>query len=92
MLVDDTSHKGIINPCSNVIFLDTFCGSNMNNNYFLEMVFLYLESLYSSKMQVYKFVELHPFGSIMNVVPNDPRYEKLDFFVLLSVMERIVTK
>jgi hypothetical protein len=42
------------------------------------MIFPYLESLYSSAMWVYKFVEMHPFGSITNVLFNDPQYEKLD--------------
>jgi hypothetical protein len=50
LLVDDTPPKGMFNPCFNVIFFDTFCGSNTNNNYLFEMVFPYLESLYSSRM------------------------------------------
>ncbi len=41
------------------------------------MIFPYLESLHSSRMCVYKFVELNPFGSIIDVLPNDPWYAKL---------------
>jgi hypothetical protein len=78
LLVDDTPPKGMFNPCFNVIFFDTFCGSNTNSNYLFGMVFPYLESLYSSRMHVYKLVELHTFDTITNVLPNEPRYEKLD--------------
>jgi hypothetical protein len=31
-------------------------------------------------MWVYKFVKLNPFGSISDVLPNDPWYEKLITF------------
>jgi hypothetical protein len=78
LLIEDTPHKGIYKPCYNNIFSDTFCGSNTDSNYFFGMIFSYLESLYSSAMQVYKFVELYPFGSITNVLFSDLQYEKLD--------------
>jgi hypothetical protein len=67
LLLDDTFHKSMFNPHFNAIFFDTFYGSNTNDNY----LFPYLESMYSFGMQVYKFVELNPFGSIIDVLSSD---------------------
>ncbi len=38
-------------------------------------------------MQVYKFVKLNPFGSITDVLPNDPKYANLNALVLPNVMK-----
>jgi hypothetical protein len=43
----------------------------------LQTYFPYLESLHSSEMQVYKFIELNIFGSITYVLPDDLQYAKL---------------
>ncbi len=46
------------------------------SNYLLRVILSYLESLHSSKMWVYKFVGLNPFGSIIDMPLGDPWYEK----------------
>jgi hypothetical protein len=76
LLVDDTFHKSMFNPPYNAIFFKTFYGSPTNSNYFLSTIIPYLESLHSFGMQVHKFVKLNPFGSIMDMPPGDPWYEK----------------
>jgi hypothetical protein len=71
-------HKNMFNiPCS-AIFFETFYKSHTDDNYLLGIILPYLESLHSSKMRVYKFVELNHFSNIMNVPPSDPKYEKLN--------------
>ncbi len=71
----------LIRVCFNlpfsVIFFETFYGLHSEVNYLLQIVLPYLESLHSSRMWVYKFVELNCFGSITDVLPNDPRCAKL---------------
>jgi hypothetical protein len=42
----------------------------------LQTVILYLESLHSCRMRVYKFVELNPFSNITDVFLDDLRYAK----------------
>jgi hypothetical protein len=78
LLVDDMPHKSMFNLPFSPIFFDTIYGSHIDRNYLLKSVFPYLESLHSSRMQVYKFVELNPFGSIVNVLLDDIRYAKLN--------------
>ncbi len=58
-------------PCS-AIFFETFYKFHIDDNYLFGIILPYLESLHSSKMQVYKFVELNHFSNIMNVPPSDP--------------------
>lgn len=78
LLVGDMLHKSMFNPPFNAFYFDTFYRSHIDCNYLLEIVFLYLESLYSFKMQVYKFIKLNPFGSITDMFPSDRQYEKLN--------------
>ncbi len=99
LLVDDMPHKSMFNPPFSAIFFDTFYGSHVDGNYLLKNVFPYLESLHSSRMRVYKFVELNPFGSIANVLLDDVRYAKLnaccfkcDEFFCNKVKSRFVNK
>jgi hypothetical protein len=37
----------------------------------LEIVFPYLESLHSFRMQVYKFIKSNPLGNIIDMLPSD---------------------
>ncbi len=60
-----------------VFLLKMFYRSHTDANYLLQIVLPYFESLHLSKMWVYKFVELNPFGSITDLLPNDPWYVKL---------------
>jgi hypothetical protein len=76
LLVDNMLHKNMFNPLYSAIFFKTFYGSHINSNHLLDIVLLYLESLHFSGMQVYKFVELNPFGSITDVALGEPWYEK----------------
>jgi hypothetical protein len=78
LLVDDMPHKSTFNLRLCAIFFDTFYMFNFDSNYLLGTIFPYLESLHSSKMQVYKFIELNPFGSIIDVLLGDSQYQKLD--------------
>ncbi len=92
LLVDDTPHKSMFNtPCS-VIFFKTFYGSHIDSNYLFRTVFPYLESLRASGMWVYKFVELNPFSSIMDVPPNDPWYLKLNVYCSAKCDETFFNK
>jgi hypothetical protein len=92
LLVDDTFHKSMFNPPYNAIFFKTFYGFSTNGNYFLDIILPYLESLHSSRMQVYKFVELNPFGSIMDMPLGDPRYEKLNARCFIKCHETFCNK
>jgi hypothetical protein len=76
LLIDDTIHKSLFNPPFNAMFFETFYMLHNEINYLLQIVLPYLESLHLSKMRVYKFVKLNPFGSITNVFPNDLQYAK----------------
>ncbi len=78
LLICDTPHKSMLNTPCNAIFFKTFYGFHIEGNYLFRIVFPYLESLYSSGMQVYKFVELNPFSSITKVPLGDPWYLKLN--------------
>jgi hypothetical protein len=78
LLIDDTLHKNMFNPPFSAIFFDTFYKSHIDDNYLLKSVIPYLESLHSSRMRVYNFVELNPFGSIANVLLDDLQYAKLN--------------
>jgi hypothetical protein len=60
LLVDDMFHKDMFDPPCTPIFFKTFYKSHIDYNYLLNIVFPYLESLHSSKMRVYTFVELNP--------------------------------
>jgi hypothetical protein len=72
LLIDDMPHKSLFNPPFNAIFFETFYKSHNDTNYLLQTVLPYLEYMHLSRMWVYKFVELNNFGSITNVLPNDP--------------------
>jgi hypothetical protein len=76
LLIDDTFHKSLFNPPFNAIFFETFYMLHNEINYILQIVLPYLESLHLSRMWVYKFVKLNPFGSITNVFPDDLRSTK----------------
>jgi len=78
LLVDDTHHNSMFNPPCSAIFFKTFYKSPIDGNYLLDNVLPYLELLHSSRMWVYKFVELNPFGNIMDMPLGDPQYEKLN--------------
>jgi len=78
LLVDDTHHNSMFNPPCNAIFFKTFYKSPIDGNYLFNIVLPYLELLHSFRMWVYKFVELNPFGNIMDVPLGDPHYEKLN--------------
>ncbi len=78
LLVDDTLQKNMFNPPCNAIFFETFYRSPIENNFLFGIVFPYLELSHSFGIWVYKFVELNPFDSIMDMHRNDPRYEKLN--------------
>jgi hypothetical protein len=73
LLIDDMPHKSMFNPPCCAIFFETFYESHIDDNYLFKIIFLYLKSLHLSRMHVYKFVELIPFGNIMDVPPSDPR-------------------
>jgi hypothetical protein len=92
LLIDDTPHKSMFNPPCSAIFFKTFYGSLINGNYLLGTIFPYLELLDSSRMQVYKFVELNALGNITNVPPDDPQYEKLNGFFLVKCDETFCNK
>jgi hypothetical protein len=77
LLIDDMPHKSLFNPPFSAMFFETFYGLHNDTNYLLQIVFLYSEYLHSSKMWVYKFVKLNHFGSIIDVLPNDPQCAKL---------------
>jgi hypothetical protein len=51
-----------------------------------------LESLHSSKTQVYKFVELNPFGCITDVPLGDRQYEKLNASYFVKCDETFYNK
>jgi hypothetical protein len=72
LLVVDMPHKSMFNPLCNAIFFETFYGSHIHGNYLLGTIILYLESSHSAGMWVYKFLELNPFGSIMDVLLGGP--------------------
>jgi hypothetical protein len=57
LLVNDTLHKNMFNPRS-AIFFEIFYEFPIDNNDLFGIVLPYLELSHSSKMQVYKFVEL----------------------------------
>ncbi len=78
LLVDDMLHKSMFNPPCSAIFLKTFYRSPIYSNYLFDIVLPYLKSLHLSGMRDYKFVELNPFSSIMDMLFGDLRYEKLD--------------
>ncbi len=71
LLIGDMLHKSLFNPPFSAIFFETFYGSHSDTNYLLQTVLPYLGSLHLSKMWVYKFVELNPFGSSTNVFLDD---------------------
>ncbi len=77
LLIDDMFHKSLFNLPFSAIKKKTFYKSHSDANYLFQIVLPYLESLHSSGMRVYKFVELNHFGSITNVLPDDPKYAKL---------------
>ncbi len=85
-------HKSMFNPPCMAIFFKTYYESPTDGNYLFNIVLPYLESLHLSKMQVYKFVELNPFGSITNVPPDDPQYEKLNAHCSMKCDETICNK
>jgi hypothetical protein len=78
LLVDDMLQKNMFNTPYSAIFFKTFYGSHIDSNYLFCIIFPHLELLHSSRMQVYKFVKLNPFNSIIDVPPNDPWYLKLN--------------
>jgi hypothetical protein len=82
----------MFNPPCSAIFFKTFYESPTDGNYLFGIIFPYLESLHLSKMYVYKFVELNPFGSITNVPPDDPQYEKLNAHCSMKCDETICNK
>ncbi len=92
LLIDNTFHKSMFNPPCSAIFFETFYKSPTDGNYLLNTILPYLESLHLSRMQVYKFVELNPFGSIIDVLPGDSRYEKLNVHCSTKCNEIFVTK
>ncbi len=83
-LLIDTLHKSLFNPCFNAIFFEMFYRLHNDTNYLLQIVLPYLESLHLSRMWVYKFVKLNPFGSITKVLLDDFRYAK---FIALCFVE-----
>ncbi len=92
-LVDNTSHKNMFNPPCSAIFFKTFYRFHIDGNYLFHIVLPYLELLHSSGMWVYKFVELNPFNSIMNMPPNDILSMKNWVSVVLrNMMKLFVTK
>jgi hypothetical protein len=92
LLIDNMLHKSMFNlPCS-AIFFEAFYESPTNGNYLLDIVLPYLESFDLSRMWVYKFVELNPFGSITNLPPSDPHYEKLNAHCSMKCDETICNK
>jgi hypothetical protein len=60
-----------------IFLLVPFYESHSDVNYLFQIVLPYLESLHSSGMRVHKYVELNHFGSITNVLLDDPKYAKL---------------
>jgi hypothetical protein len=72
LLVADMLHKSMFNPPCNAIFFETFYECHIDGNYLSGNIILYLESSHSAGMWVYKFVELNPFGSIMNMSLGGP--------------------
>jgi hypothetical protein len=72
LLVDDMLHKSMFNLPYSVIFF------KIDGNHLLNIILLYLESLHFFGMRVYKFIELNPFGSIIDMAFGDPQYEKLN--------------
>ncbi len=76
-MIDNTPHKIWFNPLFSAIFFETFYESHNDINYLLKTIFPCLQSLHLSKMWVYKFVELNPFGNIIDVLPDDLWYAKL---------------
>ncbi len=92
LLIDNMFHNSMFNPPCSAIFFKTFYESPTDGNYLFGIIFPYLESLHLSKMYVYKFVELNPFGSITNVPPDDPQYEKLNAHCSMKCDETICNK
>ncbi len=78
LLTDVTPHKSMFNPPCSAIFFEIFYRFDINNNYLVNMVLPYLESLHWSEMRVYKYEELNPFSNITNVPLGDPWYGKLN--------------
>jgi hypothetical protein len=70
LLTDDTPHKNLFNPLL-VPFLKMFYRLHNDINYLLQTIFLFLESLHSFGMRVYKFVQFNPFGSTIDVLLDD---------------------
>jgi hypothetical protein len=71
LLINDMSHKSMLNPPFSAIFFDTFYGSPIDGNYLLGIILLYLESIHLFGIWVYKFVILSSLGTITNVLPGD---------------------
>ncbi len=71
LLVGDMLHKSMFYPPFCTFFFDTFYRSHIDSNYLLEIVFPYLESLHSFRMQVYKFIKSNPLGNIIDMLPSD---------------------
>jgi len=92
LLVYDMLHKSMFNTFYNAIFFKTFYESHTNGNHLFNIVLLYLESLHFSRMHVYKFVDLNPFGSFMNVAFGDPWYEKLNVHCSAKCDETFIIK
>ncbi len=77
LLIDNMPHKSLFNPPFTAIFFLAFYRSHNDVNYLLQTIILYLESLHSFKMQVYKFIKLNPFGSITDLLIDNLWYAKL---------------
>jgi hypothetical protein len=78
LLVNNMSHKSMFNPPFSAIFFDTFYGFLKDGNYLLGIILLYLESIHSFGMWVYKFVKLSSLGSTTNMLLGDLWYAKLN--------------
>jgi hypothetical protein len=71
LLINDMSHKSMFNPPFSAISFDTFYESPIDSNYLLGIMLLYLESIHSFGMWVYKFVKLSSLGSMTNMLLGD---------------------
>jgi hypothetical protein len=67
LLIDNTPHMNLFNPPFTAMSFETFYRSHNDVNYLLQTILPYLEFLHSSKMCVYKFVELNNFHRFIDV-------------------------
>jgi len=77
LVIDDTLHKSLFNLPFSAIFFGMFYESRNDVNYLFQTIIPYLESLHSFGMQDYKFIEVNPFGNLIDVLFDDPWYVKL---------------